>query len=96
MHDETAREIIDLYTNQLVAWYLMASYMYYIEDTPILSDVMYDSICQRLLDSWTTIEHQHKYLIDREALRAGTGFHLSAAEYPIRTICAARKLAGVQ
>lgn len=68
--------------NLLVPWYLMASYAYYVEDEPILSDALYDSICTRLDDEWDTIVHAHKHKIDRSALSAGTGFQMKQEDYP--------------
>jgi len=76
--------------NVLVAWYLMASYLYYREDTNILSDTLYDKICVQLLDKWDTIEHQHKFLVDKEQLKAGTGYALDYDSFPSRITSAAK------
>jgi NAD-dependent DNA ligase len=67
---------------QLVPYFLMASYLYYeIHQNPPISDDEYDDICKRLYDEWDGVEHQHKHLIEREALKSGTGFYIS--NYPI-------------
>ena len=60
---------------------LQASYLYYIayDGTP-WSDVEYDSNCRELLKNWDTFEHDHKRLADKEALEAGSLYHIS--EYP--------------
>ncbi|KPK10625.1 MAG: hypothetical protein AMJ56_07595 [Anaerolineae bacterium SG8_19] len=66
--------------------YLIHSYLYYIMNTPVISDSEYDKLCKRLLDSGA--EHE---LISREDLAAGTGY--SIKEYPADIIAEARKLA---
>ena len=67
----------------------MYSYLYYEEDSPIISDGEYDSICKRLHNEWDNVEHFHKHLIDKETLLAGTGYTL---KYPNRVIDAAKLL----
>ena len=67
----------------------MYSYLYYEEDSPIISDGEYDSICKRLHSEWDNVEHFHKHLIDKETLLAGTGYTL---KYPNRVIDAAKLL----
>ena len=78
--------------NAPVAWFLMASLAYYWADTPIISDACFDGICQDLLSRWDEIEHQHKHLIDPEALRAGTGYYLEPSLYPWMIRAATRRL----
>ena len=58
--------------NMMVPWYLMASYAYYEEDQPILSDGLFDGLAKRMLECWDDIDHQHKQLITVEDLEAGT------------------------
>ena len=60
----------------------MASYAYYILDENIMSDGEYDSIARTLLEQWDSFEHQHKYLLDKGDLEAGTGFRIK--NYPNR------------
>lgn len=78
--------------NLLVPWYLMASYCYHQKDTPIISDGLYDWICQTLHDYWGVIHHQHKYLIDQGQLKAGTGYALPYSVFPRRIIGGAEHL----
>jgi len=82
-------KIYDKNPNMLVPYYLMYSYLYYEEDSPIISDGEYDSICKRLHSEWDNVEHFHKHLIDKETLLAGTGYTL---KYPNRVIDAAKLL----
>ena len=87
--DWTEPKIYDKNPNMLVPYYLMYSYLSYEENSSIVSDGEYDSICKRLYDEWNEIEHFHKYLIEKETLLAGTGFTLT---YPNRVKGAANHL----
>lgn len=78
--------------NLLVPWYLLASYLYYHRDVSIISDGLFDWICQELDRMWGIIEHQHKYLIDQGHLTAGTGYALPFQIFPGRIIGAADQL----
>lgn len=80
MLDRHCRRLIATSPNLMIPWYLMASYSYYIEDDPILSDSLYDELAKRMLESWATLEHRHKGLITEDDLRAGT--LLGVREYP--------------
>lgn len=59
---------IDMY----VPWYLMAAYAYYVEDDPILTDGVFDTVSRRFLEKWDEINHRHKYFVTKEMLEAGT------------------------
>jgi len=76
--DDECFDLVTQNKNLLVPWYLLASYAYYKEDDPILSDKMYDHMAYQLLTEWDEIEHRHKELIDKDALRAGSFL----GEYP--------------
>ena len=60
----------------LVSYYLMHSYLYYVMNEPIISDMEYDELCKELKDKWDSVEHYHKHLIDKQSLGAGTGYQL--------------------
>ena len=55
-----------------IAMYLMASYMYYEEDTPIMADGDFDNLCVHLLENLDKYEHKHKHLVTKENLSAGS------------------------
>ncbi len=75
-------------SGQLVQYFLMASYLYYNLNTePPMSDAEFDTLCRRLYDEWDDIKHYHKHLIDRESLKAGTGYYIK--KYPTIVIGAA-------
>ena len=83
-------------TSAVVGWILMASWCYYIEPEPcsLLSDQQFDKACAWLLRHYDTVNHHLKHLLPREALVAGSAYHLSAWQYPgglIRMAQLARK-----
>lgn len=78
---------------QLVAYYLMASFLYYQHDISLFPDTDYDRLCERLRKKWNKIEHPHKRIVDRDALTAGTGYYIRIEEYPLVTQSAAFTLA---
>lgn len=61
-----------------VPYYLMASYAYYKEDNPILTDDFFDRLAKKILNNWDNIEHYHKHLLDKDSLEAGSYL----GEYP--------------
>lgn len=87
--DDYVRGLIGHNANLLVPHYLMACYLYYIEDDPLITDALFDWITKRLMAEWETIEHWHKEYITWDDLVAGTGF---ALKYPLRVQCAAKRL----
>lgn len=58
--------------NMLIPWYIMAAYAYYVNDDPIISDSLYDTLAKQILLEYDNIQHQHKHLIDKDQLEAGT------------------------
>lgn len=80
-------------TKAVVGWLLMASWCYYIEPQPVslLSDQQYDKACAWLLRHYDTVNHKYKHLLPREALVAGSAYHLSAGMYPAGIVACARQ-----
>lgn len=78
--DKYCLEITDDNPNMLVPWYIMASYAYYEEDNPIISDEMFDRMAKKILKGWDTIEHYHKGYLTKDMLIAGTYL----GDYPSR------------
>ena len=79
-----SKDIVErMQDGHLVAHYLLASYAYYhLQESPMPDDA-YDRLCERLAQRWEHVQHQHKHLIDRDALTAGTGYYLAADAYPL-------------
>lgn len=72
-----------------VALYLASSYLYYVDNYSLLSDNEYDNLCRHLLKHWKSIKHPHKKFIDKESLKAGTGYDIEFSKLPERTVQAA-------
>lgn len=65
--------------SRLVKFYLMSSYLYYEEDVNVLNDSEFDELCKILLKNYDKIIHMHKSLLDKESLKASTGYTI---KYP--------------
>jgi len=70
-------ELHNVSLNRLVPIYLMSSYLYYECDKNVLDDVEFDYLCKRLLDNWNDVRHIHKHLIDKDNLKAGSGYGIA-------------------
>jgi NAD-dependent DNA ligase len=90
--DNQASQIIAQDVNAIVPWFLMASFLYYIEDESLLTDAYYDELSQQMLERWDEITHRHKQLISADDLLCGSGFAIREDEYPSITKYAARRL----
>lgn len=93
MYDKQVQEICDNNPNMYIPWWLMASYLYYICNRNILSDVMFDKMSKEMLSKWDIIEHRHKHLITTEMLEAGSGYNLKDEQYPLMCKHSAWKIA---
>lgn len=63
--------------------YLMASYCYYILHKSPITDEEYDQLAKVLLKYWDQFEHQHKHLVTKDDLDAGTLYALRRDDYPL-------------
>ncbi len=68
--------------NMLIPWVLILSYGYYIRYDNLIPDTTYDLMMKTLLDHFDEVEHQHKHLITKEDLSAGTLYSLGVDDYP--------------
>jgi len=73
--------------NRLVPYYLMSCYLYYELDLNVIEDYEFENICKKLLLKYDLIKHYHKYLLDKDALSASTGYGI---KYPTIVISAAK------
>lgn len=94
--DGMALAVFELAPNSAIPWFLMASYLYYIHDVSLLSDALYDQMAKAILEAWDELEHDHKHLIRKSDLTAGSLYRLKATDYPNRTKAAAVTLADSQ
>lgn len=74
-----------------VAWWLMASYLYYRHDISLLKDETFDWLGHWIKNNWTAIKHPNKRLIKKSA--TFTGYYVK--NYPIRVQSAAWQMAGL-
>lgn len=72
MYDNYAAKLFAENINLTIPWYLMASYAYYVQDKPILTDGFFDDLAKTLLAVWDDVDHQHKHLITKDMLTAGS------------------------
>ncbi len=67
---------------KLLQAYLMTSYLYYVLNVSVILDDLYDSIAKALLARYDEFDHQHKHLVSKADLEAGTLYHLRGNDYP--------------
>lgn len=67
--------------NNPIGKYLVHSYIYYQLDNSVISDGDYDKMANYILEHYDELEHPHKHLISKDALKAGT-FLLAEKDYP--------------
>ena len=92
LHDGECLYVVGGNRNMLVPWYLIASWAYYVCDSPLISDGLFDRLCRELEAEFDQVEHQHKPLVDRGWLPAGT-CGLAREAYPVTVRGAAAHLA---
>ena len=56
-------DVREMSPNQLVSWFMIASYAYYVLGEPLMSDAAFDLLVMRLKENWDTADHYHKALI---------------------------------
>ena len=76
---KTTEDIKSMPANQLVSWFMMASYAYYQLNINLMSDYDFDFLVLRLRSEWDKVDHPHKKLIKKTNLDAGSGYDI---EFP--------------
>ena len=77
---KTMVDVENMSPNMLVSWFMMASYAYYCLGKPVMEDLSFDYLVQRLKECYDEVEHIHKKYISKEHLDAGTGYDI---HYPM-------------
>jgi len=90
--DEEVEEIMEKGESRAVSFYMMACYLYYDLNESMMSDTVFDKLCNHLLyevmmDGPATA-HPHAKFLDPEALKAGTG---NSIKHPNSVIGAANR-----
>lgn len=88
--DGMYRAVRERCPNACVSWYLTSSFAYYHCDAPFISDALYDEICRDIDARWDEIVHPQQHLMQRDQLRAGTGYYLTVEALPLSVRAAAR------
>jgi len=52
VYEKMCMDSIESNPNMLVPWYIMASYAYYVEDNPLLTDGSFDRLATKLLENF--------------------------------------------
>ena len=75
---KTVSDVEHMTPGQLVSWFMIASYAYYrtCGQYQVMEDPTFDYLVKRLIDNYDLTDHQHKKLITKENLQAGTGFDI--------------------
>ena len=77
---KVSRSYIDkMSANQLLSWFLISSYCYYRLSKPVMTDMDFDHLTQKLKSEWDDVDHPHKSLVTEDHLRATTGYDI---KYP--------------
>lgn len=84
--DDLSRAECKRNKNAVVGFILMASYLYYhrLDNSPVLSDTVFDSMCKFALKHYDDIAHKYKHLVTTEDLKAGSLYKLGYNDYPIQ------------
>ena len=72
MFDDHAAKLFQENINMMVPYYIMAARAYYVDDDPIFSDSFFDNMGKTMLAVYDDLEHQHKHLITKDDLTAGS------------------------
>lgn len=88
-------EIDSLSQLRKIQLYILSSYMYYELDDCMMDDHMYDYLCKILHDDFENLEYTVRWL-DKENLRAGSGFTITDKNCPSVIRLIAHELVGFQ
>lgn len=83
-YDSVVRGLFKKNRNCCISWFLSSSYCYYILYQPLLSDEFFDAMCKWMLENYDSLEHEHKSLVTKDMLIAGSGFNIPYDGYPLR------------
>lgn len=89
--DVQVRSLVEQRKVSPVAWWLMASYAYYVLNRSLFSDETFDWIGRYIKDNWDDIKHPNKRLIKRAA--TFSGYYVK--RYPTRVQAATWQLIGI-
>ena len=71
------QDVYSMTPNQLVSWFMISGYGYYIVSQRVMEDPDFDYLVERLKKHWDEIDHPHKKLITQSHLDAATAYDIS-------------------
>ena len=83
---KTRAEIKVMTPNQLVSWFMIAGYAYYVLGDRVMEDPDFDFLVERLKEKIDDSEHPHRSLIKDSHLKATTAYDIN---YPLIAQCCA-------
>lgn len=83
-YDEMIRECFKKNKNSCISFWLVGSYCYYLKNESLFKDETFDKLSRWMYDNYDSLEHEHKSLITKDMLKAGSGFNLKESDYPLR------------
>lgn len=76
-------ETTEEYCNETFDYMLLSAYAYYIKDTTICSDELYEMGVRFILQKWEKITLPYKNIVDFEGLKGNPSlFYLREEDYP--------------
>ncbi len=82
--DNVVRECFKKNKNSCISFFLTCSYCYYILYQSLMTDIAFDKLCVWMLENYDSLEHEHKHLVTKDMLAAGTGFSIPYDAYPLK------------
>ena len=77
---KTKEDVESMSPNQLVSWFMVGCYAYYVLHKNIMLDETFDYLVQRLKEEYDNSDHDHKRYITQDMLNSYTGFDIA---YPM-------------
>ena len=73
---KTQEDVANMSPNQLVSWFMIGCYAYYVLHKNVMSDTTFDYLVQRLKKEYDNSDHQHKIHITEDMLNSSTGYDI--------------------
>lgn len=89
---DVARKRVKQEPRMVFNYILIASYAYYIRYESIFEDSSFDKICSYALIEYDNIDSPYKHLVTRDALQAGSCYHLKYEDYPDKIVYIAEQI----
>ena len=74
---KTVGDVKNMTKGQLVSWFMISGYAYYVVGQPLMTDPAFDFLVERLKSELPEIDHPHAKLITQTHLEACTGYDIN-------------------